>query len=139
MYDVHVRYVSVHVVHVRYDGVHVVHVVHVRYISVHVVMSGIMVCMSISLSDLLIQYFYRHYRSHMYLGETLTACPVFSNSTIIEQPANFLTLHEGYTNSATSFIKQQSGKCHYCLQWMSLYLLSVCVLMYMSCMHVYIY
>ena len=41
----------------------------------------------------------------------MTACPVFTNSTIVEQPANFLTLHERYTNSATSFIKQQSGKC----------------------------
>jgi arylsulfatase A len=41
--------------------------------------------------------------------EGMTACPVFSNTTIIEQPADFLTLHERYTNAAVSFIKQQSA------------------------------
>ena len=43
------------------------------------------------------------------VDEDMTACPVFSNTTIIEQPANFFTLHDRYTNAAVSFIKQQSG------------------------------
>ena len=39
-----------------------------------------------------------------------SGCPVFENADIIEQPVNFLTLAERYSNAATGFIKANAGK-----------------------------
>lgn len=36
-------------------------------------------------------------------------CPVFEKETIIQQPADFLTLTSTYVNGATSFIKTKAG------------------------------
>ena len=37
-------------------------------------------------------------------------CPLFENSEIHQQPADFLTLTSTYANAATSFIKTKAGK-----------------------------
>ncbi|XP_065827553.1 arylsulfatase A-like [Oscarella lobularis] len=37
-----------------------------------------------------------------------TPCPLFENSTIIQQPADFTTLAATYTNAATAFIRKNS-------------------------------
>lgn len=43
-------------------------------------------------------------------------CPLFENSEIQQQPADFLTLTSTYANGATSFIKTKAGKnLHYSL------------------------
>ena len=42
-------------------------------------------------------------------GPSDAPCPLYENTTIIEQPASFLTLHDKYVSAATSFIKDQSG------------------------------
>ena len=44
-----------------------------------------------------------------------TPCPLFENSTIIQQPADFTTLAATYTNAATAFIRKNSGKITSCL------------------------
>ena len=36
-------------------------------------------------------------------------CPVFRNRTIVQQPANMLTLDDMYNEAATDFIKTQAG------------------------------
>ena len=37
-------------------------------------------------------------------------CPIFENSTIIQQPADLLTIHQTYVDAATMFIKKKAGK-----------------------------
>ena len=44
------------------------------------------------------------------LDSSYSPCPLYENTTIIEQPVNFLTLHDKYVSAATSFIKRESGK-----------------------------
>ena len=39
-----------------------------------------------------------------------SGCPVFENTDIIEQPVQFTTLAERYSNAATGFIKANAGK-----------------------------
>jgi arylsulfatase A len=38
-----------------------------------------------------------------------TPCPLFENTRIIKQPADFTTLTANYTNAATSFIQKNAG------------------------------
>ena len=44
------------------------------------------------------------------LDPTYPPCPLYENTTIIEQPVDFTTLDDKYVNAATSFIKRESGK-----------------------------
>ena len=37
-------------------------------------------------------------------------CPIFQNFTIVQQPANMLTIDDMYNNFAVDFIKSQAGE-----------------------------
>ena len=44
------------------------------------------------------------------LDPTNPPCPLYENTTIIEQPVNLITLHDKYVDAAKSFIKRTSGE-----------------------------
>ena len=47
-------------------------------------------------------------------------CPLFENSEILQQPADFLKLTSAYVNAATSFIKTKAGEYKRQIPWVFL-------------------
>ena len=47
---------------------------------------------------------------HIIIIIAYVPCPLFENSEILQQPADFLKLTSAYVNAATSFIKTKTGE-----------------------------